>query len=70
VSLWGLVRPATGAVTAEIQVDDPGSSFRKLRTVRTNARGYFTVRVGYRRGRKYRLRWEGAVGAPVGAYKR
>jgi hypothetical protein len=71
VSLWGLVRPAKGAVTAEIQVDDRGSrGFRKLRTVRTNSRGYFTVRVGYRRGRKYRLVWEGAQGAPVTAYRR
>ena len=71
VSLWGLVRPATGATTADVLVRDSGrGGFRKLRSVRTNARGYFTVRVAYRRGRQYRLRWQDAEGAPVTAYKR
>ena len=71
VSLWGLVRPATGVVTAELFVDDRGrGGFKPLREVRTNSRGYFTVRVGYKRGRKYQLRWNGAQSAPVTAYKR
>lgn len=70
-SLWGLVRPATGAVSADVLVDDPGSrGFRRLKTVRTNSRGYFTTRVSWRKGRKYRLRWNGLEGAPVSAYKR
>ena len=71
VSLWGLVRPATGATTAEVLVQDRGADgFRRLRTVQTNSRGYFTLRTSYRRGRAYRLRWQDHTGAPVSAYSR
>jgi hypothetical protein len=71
VSLWGLVRPATGVVSADVLIQDAGrKGFRRLRTVRTNARGYFTLRTTYRRGRRYRLSWQGAESAPVTAYTR
>jgi hypothetical protein len=71
VSLWGLVRPASTATTAELLVQNPGSkAFRRFKTVRTDSRGYFTLRTTYRKGRRYRLRWEGATGAPVRPYRR
>jgi hypothetical protein len=71
VSLWGLVRPAGRVTTAELLVQDRGSrTFKRLRTVRTNSRGYFSLRTAYRAGRRYRMRWEGAQSAPVRAYRR
>ncbi len=69
VSIWGLVRPATGRVTATITYADRGSSrFKTLRTVTTDARGYFTVRATYRKGRRWNLKWENFAGSPVGSY--
>ena len=41
VSLWGLVRPAAGTTTAVVLVADAHKAFHKLRTVTTNARGYW-----------------------------
>lgn len=69
VSIWGLVRPATGTTTATITYANRGSSkFRKLRTVKTNSRGYFTVRSTYRKGRRWNLEWENQKSSPVGSY--
>lgn len=66
VSLWGMARPAAGATSVDILVQNAGSrTFRRLRTVRTDSRGGFTTRTAYRQGRRYRLRWEGELGAPV-----
>ncbi len=71
VSLWGLVRPATGRVRAEILAQDRGSRrFRRIRTVRTNARGVFSLRTAYREGRRYRLRFDGQQSHPVRVYRR
>ncbi len=71
VSLWGVVRPARGRETATLLYGDRGSKrFRRLRGVRTDSRGYFTVRVAYRKGRRYRLKWGDAQGYPVRVYKR
>ena len=70
VSIWGLVRPATGATTATITYADRGSStFKVLRTVRTDARGYFMVGSVYRAGRRWNLTWEGSSGTPVESYR-
>jgi len=69
VSIWGLVRPATGSTTATITYADRGSSaFKTLRTVTTDARGYFTVSSNYRKGRRWNLTWEGFSGSPVESY--
>ena len=69
VSIWGLVRPATDRVTATITYADRGSSrFRKLRTVRTDSRGYFTFRANWRSGRRWNITWESFSGTPVGSY--
>jgi len=69
VSIWGLVRPATGAASATITYADRGGSFKKLRTVKTDARGYFTVSSAYRKGRRWNLTWEGQSGSPVESYR-
>jgi hypothetical protein len=71
VSLWGVVRPARGPVTATVLYGDRGSRrFRRLRRVRTDARGYFTLRTRYRPGRRYRLQWGRDQGYPVRVYRR
>ena len=71
VSLWGVVRPATGTVTAEVWRQDRGSKrFRRLKAVRTDRRGYFTLRTPFRKGRRYQLRWNGESGYPVRIYRR
>ncbi len=72
--LWGLIRPGEGTRTAELQVRDRGG-FKRLATVTTNARGYWSLRTANRKGREWRVRWStpaGAVhtGAPTRAYKR
>ena len=70
VSIWGLVRPATGATTATITYANRGSSsFKALRTVTTDSRGYFTFSSTYRAGRRWNLVWEGFSGSPVGSYR-
>jgi hypothetical protein len=63
-SLWGLVRPATGATTAVLEYrDGRRGAFRTLQNVTTGATGYFSVVVAYRKGRQYRLTWTPAGGA-------
>jgi hypothetical protein len=73
VSIWGLIRPATGATTATIEVRSKGGSFRELTTVQTDARGYFTKGAGNASGREWRLVWtapDGTTfrGTPTRAY--
>lgn len=63
VSLWGLVRPATGVTTAVVQVRNGAhGAFKDYKSVTTNALGYFSAKVAYRRGRQFRLRWVDAAG--------
>jgi hypothetical protein len=73
VSIWGLIRPATGATTATIEVRSKGGSFHELTTVQTDARGYFTKGAGNASGREWRLVWtapDGTTfrGTPTRAY--
>jgi len=56
VSLWGLVRPATGPVPVTVEYRS-GSGWRRLFTTTTDARGYFSRRVSFRDGRRYRIAW-------------
>jgi hypothetical protein len=56
VALWGLVRPTTARTTATVEYSS-GGSFKKLFTVTTDSRGYFTRNTTLRSGRKYRLTW-------------
>ncbi|MDX6657624.1 MAG: hypothetical protein QOH62_2417 [Solirubrobacteraceae bacterium] len=74
VSLWGLVRPSSSATQAVLFYADPKQSFRKLRTVTTNARGFWSLTTGYRSGRRFRVEWtapDGSVfrGPPIRAYR-
>jgi hypothetical protein len=64
VSLWGLVRPATGATRATLEYRS-GSSWRRLFTVTTDARGAFTRTTTFRPGRRYRLSWTAPDGAAL-----
>jgi hypothetical protein len=64
VSLWGLVRPGTGARSAVIEVSDGGKGWRKLAAVTTSSTGYWRKRTGYRSGRRWRVVWTAADGKP------
>lgn len=73
VSLWGLVRPATGAQTVTVEISDDGRAFRRLATVTTSASGYWRRTVGDRKGRRWRVTWRAGdgtlfTGPPVRAY--
>jgi hypothetical protein len=69
VSIWGLVRPTDGSTTATITYADAGSSnFKTLRNVKTDSRGYFTVRSTWRKGRRWNINWENFSGTPVRSY--
>jgi hypothetical protein len=62
VSLWGLVRPATGATKVTVLVQPKGSRrYRKLRTVSTNSRGYWTFDSSTV-GSHWRVRWTSPSG--------
>jgi hypothetical protein len=72
--LWGLIRPQRAATRVEIQVRRPGSSrWRILRRLTTTATGVYGLRVRYRKGQRYRVRWTAAgggrrTGPPVRSY--
>jgi hypothetical protein len=71
-SLWGLVRPATGATKVKVRVQTPGSgSFRTLAVVSTDSHGYWTLHSSTR-GAKWRVSWRSPSGVayngpPIGA---
>ena len=65
VSLWGLARPAHTRTQVTILVRG-----KRYLTLATDARGYFTKRVPYVRGRAYQLRWQGHTGPPTRVYTR
>ena len=70
-SIWGLVRPAPGVTTATVTYADKRSStFKRLRTVQTNSRGYFQFSASWRSGRRWNLTWQGQTSSPVGSYTR
>jgi hypothetical protein len=73
VSIWGLVRPATGVTTATLEVRGTSGAYRTLKTVTTDARGYFTTTGSLVKDRQWRLSWtapDGTVlhGTPTRAY--
>jgi hypothetical protein len=57
VSIWGLVRPATGATSAKLQSSSNGKTWKDLATVRTDERGYFRRSAQNVSGRRWRLVW-------------
>jgi hypothetical protein len=69
VTLWGLARPAHARTRVAIDYRNRGSkTWHYLKSDTTNARGYFTTRSKYRRGRSYRVRWNGFTGPRTRAY--
>ena len=54
---------------ATITYADGKRAFKKLRTVKTNSRGYFQVTSTWRKNRRWNLTWENQSGAPVAAYR-
>jgi hypothetical protein len=64
VSLWGLVRPASGRTTVTVEYSS-GRSFKKLFTTTTDSRGYFTRNTTFRSGRRYRLAWTQPDGTTI-----
>ncbi|MEA2156879.1 MAG: hypothetical protein QOE11_3019 [Solirubrobacteraceae bacterium] len=86
VSIWGLVRPAApaalggitpaagpgvGPTTVTIVYADRGSStFKPLKTVTTDAKGYFTLSSAFKAGRRWNVRWTSFAGTPVESYQR
>lgn len=70
-SIWGLVRTATGPTQVQVTYRNKGSSVdRPLRTVTTNARGYFRTRANYKKGRKFNIVVNGKASIPVEALSR
>lgn len=62
VSLWGLVRPATGATKVTILVRASGSRrYKTLRTVTTNSTGYWSFSASSA-GQSWRVRWTSPKG--------
>jgi hypothetical protein len=57
VSIWGLVRPAGGVTTATIEARGSSGAYRALKTVTTDARGYFTTTGAIVKDRQWRLAW-------------
>lgn len=70
-TLWGHVRPAAGATTAQLQQRSGSSgAWTTVGTATTDPLGYFTASVAYAKGRQYRMQWaapDGTVydGAPT-----
>jgi hypothetical protein len=63
VSLWGLARPAGGATKVVVGQHDKGASWKTLKSVTTDARGYWTSSAS--RGgssREWRVQWTDAHG--------
>jgi hypothetical protein len=62
VSLWGLVRPATGATKVTILVKPRGARhYRTLTTVTTNSAGYWSLSSSTP-GQSWRVRWTSPKG--------
>ena len=74
VSLWGLVRPATGPTTLTVQYSsDRGRMWHGLATEHTGARGAWRATGRFVAGRRWRVRWVSAAGTvftgpPIRAY--
>ncbi|MBA3807546.1 MAG: hypothetical protein H0X28_04000 [Solirubrobacterales bacterium] len=61
-SLWGLVRPATGATKVTVLVRLKGArSYKTFKTITTNSAGYWRLSTSTR-GRLWRVRWVSPAG--------
>jgi hypothetical protein len=72
-SLWGLVRPATGATKVTVLVQPKGSrKYKTLKTVATNGGGYWTLHSSTN-GVHWRVQWKSPAGVkyegpPIGVH--
>ncbi|HWH93496.1 MAG TPA: hypothetical protein VNT03_06515 [Baekduia sp.] len=63
VSLWGLARPAGAATQVIVQQHELGASWRTLKTVTTDVRGYWTSSANLGgSSREWRVKWTDAQG--------
>jgi hypothetical protein len=61
-SLWGLVRPVTGATKVTVLVQPKGSrKYKTLKTVTTNGSGYWTLHSSTK-GARWRVQWKSPTG--------
>jgi hypothetical protein len=71
VTLWGIVRPATGRTAVTIEYRQRGTrTWRRLKRDHTNARGVWTTTTRRRSGRRYRVRWRDHTGPLTRVYSR
>jgi hypothetical protein len=68
VTIWGYVRPATGPTTVRIRFRDSGRPARPLRTVTTNAAGYFQFGAPNKPGRRWGVAWGKFKGPLIRGY--
>lgn len=66
VSLWGFVRPATGATSVVLERYN-GKTWSRWKTVKTKANGTFTTTDTKRRKAQYRYRWTSPTLGPLTA---
>jgi hypothetical protein len=65
VRLWGQVRPG-GSRVVSVQRSPAGARrYTTIRRLRTNARGFFALRLRVTRRLDYRFAWQPAAGAPL-----
>jgi hypothetical protein len=63
VALWGLARPANAVTTVVVEQHEVGGSWKRLRSVTTNARGYWTATATLGGAkREWRVTWTDAAG--------
>jgi GH35 family endo-1,4-beta-xylanase len=63
VTLWGLVRPAGGATTAQLQYrDGKHKSWTALQDVATDPGGYFKATTSYGAKKSWRVSWQSSDG--------
>jgi hypothetical protein len=68
VTIWGYVRPATGPTTVRIRFRDRSGPARPLRTVTTNAGGYFQFGAANKPGRRWGVAWGKFKGPLIRSY--
>lgn len=68
VALWGLVRPAVAATRVLIEYRDGGGAWKRLKEKGTSRGGYWQTSTRLRKGRSYRVSWNGTVGPRTRVY--
>lgn len=68
VMIWGHIRPVNRPAPVTILVKDRGGRVRPLRTVQTNAAGYFQFPSSNRPGRRWAVSWSHLRGPLTRAY--